>query len=88
VFDLGVYAGLVDKFPMGAVMNKGLTLRGAQQHGHRYIPEILDLMARGEVTTSHLATHVMPLSEGPTGYRMFKNKEDGCVRAVFQPAGS
>jgi threonine dehydrogenase-like Zn-dependent dehydrogenase len=88
VFDLGVYAGLVDKFPMGAVMNKALTLRGAQQHGHRYIPEILDRMARGEVKTSHLATHVMPLSEGPTGYRMFKNKEDGCVRAVFQPAGS
>jgi threonine dehydrogenase-like Zn-dependent dehydrogenase len=87
VFDLGVYAGLVDKFPMGAVMNKGLTLRGAQQHGHRYIPEILDLMAQGKVKTSHLATHVMPLTEGPTGYRMFKNKEDGCVRAVFQPAG-
>ena len=88
VFDLGVYAGLVDKFPMGAVMNKALTLRGAQQHGHRYIPEILDLMARGEVKASHLATHVMPLTEGPTGYRMFKNKEDGCVRAVFQPSGS
>jgi threonine dehydrogenase-like Zn-dependent dehydrogenase len=88
VFALGVYAGLVDKFPLGAVMNKSLTLRGAQQHGHRYIPEILDLMARGEVKASHLATHVMPLTEGPTGYRMFKNKEDGCVRAVFQPAGS
>jgi threonine dehydrogenase-like Zn-dependent dehydrogenase len=44
-------------------------------------------MARGEVKASHLATHVMPLTEGPTGYRMFKNKEDGCVRPVFQPAG-
>jgi threonine dehydrogenase-like Zn-dependent dehydrogenase len=87
VFALGVCAGLVDKFPLGAVMNKSLTLRGAQQHGHRYIPEILDLMARGEVKASHLATHVMPLTEGPTGYRMFKNKENGCVRAVFQPAG-
>jgi threonine dehydrogenase-like Zn-dependent dehydrogenase len=87
VFVLGVYAGLVDKFPLGAVMNKGLTLRGAQQHGHRYIPEILDLIARGEVKTSHLATHVMPLSEGPRGYQMFKNKEDGCVRAVFRPGG-
>jgi hypothetical protein len=42
-------------------------------------------MARGEVKASHLATHEMPLTEGPTGYRMFKNKEDGCVRAVFQP---
>lgn len=88
VFALGVCAGLVDKFPLGAVMNKSLTLRGAQQHGHRYIPEILDLRARGEVKASHLATHVMPLTEGPTGYRMFKNKEDGCARAVFQPAGA
>jgi threonine dehydrogenase-like Zn-dependent dehydrogenase len=87
VFVLGVYGGLVDKFPLGAVMNKSLTLRGAQQHGHRYIPEILDRMARGEVRTSHLATHVMPLDDGPAGYRMFKNKEDGCVRAVFRPGG-
>jgi threonine dehydrogenase-like Zn-dependent dehydrogenase len=44
-------------------------------------------MARGEVTTSHLATHVLPLEQGPRGYRMFKDKEDGCVRAVFRPAG-
>jgi threonine dehydrogenase-like Zn-dependent dehydrogenase len=85
VFALGVFGGLVDKFPMGAVMNKALTLRGAQQHGHRYIPEILDLMSRDEVKTEHLATHVMSLDDGPKGYRMFKNKEDGCVRAVFRP---
>jgi threonine dehydrogenase-like Zn-dependent dehydrogenase len=87
VFVLGVYGGLVDKFPLGAVMNKALTLRGAQMHGHRYIPEILQRMARGEVETAHLATHVMPLDQGPDGYRMFKEKEDGCVRAVFRPAG-
>ena len=85
VFALGVFGGLVDKFPMGAVMNKALTLRGAQQHGQRYIPEILDLMSRDEVKTEHLATHVMSLDEGPRGYEMFKNKEDGCVRAVFRP---
>jgi len=85
VFTLGVFAGVVDKFPLGAVMNKALTLRGAQQHGHRYIPEILDRMSRDEVKTEHLATHVMPLDDGPKGYRMFKNKEDGCVRAVFRP---
>jgi threonine dehydrogenase-like Zn-dependent dehydrogenase len=87
VFTLGVFAGLVDKFPLGAVMNKALTLRGAQQHGHRYIPEILERMSRDEVRTEHLATHVMPLEEGPRGYDMFKNKEDGCVRAVFRPGG-
>jgi threonine dehydrogenase-like Zn-dependent dehydrogenase len=85
VFVLGVYGGVVDKFPLGAVMNKNLTLRGAQMHGHRYIPEILRLMERGEVETAHLATHVMPLERAPEGYRMFKEKKDGCVRAVFRP---
>jgi len=85
LFVLGVYVGVLDKFPLGALMNKGLTVRGAQMHGQRYIPEILERMQRGEVTTAHLATHVMPLEEGPAGYRMFKDKEDGCVRAVFEP---
>ena len=72
-------------FPLGAASNKSLTLKGAQMHGQRYIPEILGLMARGDVRTAHLATHVMPLDDGPEGYRKFKAKEDGCVRAVFKP---
>jgi threonine dehydrogenase-like Zn-dependent dehydrogenase len=83
VFVLGVFAGLVDKFPLGAVMNKGLTLRSAQMHGHRYIPMLLERMAAGELSTRHLATHVMPLDEGARGYEMFKAKEDRCLRAVF-----
>ncbi len=87
VFTLGVFGALVDKFPLGALMNKGLTLRGAQMHGHRYIPEILERMEAGTLRTTHLATHVMPLEEGPKGYQMFKDKEDGCVRAVFRPNG-
>jgi threonine dehydrogenase-like Zn-dependent dehydrogenase len=85
LFCLGVFGGLVDKFPFGAIMNKGMTVRGAQQHGHRYIPMILERIAAGEISTEHLATHVMPLDQGPQGYQMFKNKDDGCVRAVFQP---
>jgi len=87
VFVLGVFAGLVDKFPLGALMNKGLTVRGAQMHGHRYIPMLLDRMANGEIVTEHFATHVMPLDDGPRGYDLFKNKKDGNLRSVFVPAG-
>jgi threonine dehydrogenase-like Zn-dependent dehydrogenase len=85
VFVLGVFGGVVDKFPLGAMMNKGLTVRGAQQHGQRYIPMLLDRMAKGELSTAHLATHLLPLDDAPHGYDLFKNKKDGCVRAVFQP---
>jgi threonine dehydrogenase-like Zn-dependent dehydrogenase len=86
VFVLGVFGGVVDKFPLGAVMNKGLTLRAAQQHGQRYIPMLLDRVASGELRTSHLVTHELSLEEGAKGYDLFKNKEDGCVRSVFNPA--
>jgi len=81
---LGVY-GLTDKFPMGVLMNKGLTLRAAQQHGQKYVPRLLDHVAKGEHDPSYLVTHKMPLEEGPRGYELFKKKEDGCVRAVFAP---
>ena len=86
VFVLGVFAGVVDKFPLGALMNKGLTVRGAQMHGQRYIPMLLDRMAAGDLVTDHLATHVMPLDDAPEGYRLFKEKQDNCVRSVFLPS--
>nr|WP_255672591.1 zinc-binding dehydrogenase [Glycomyces amatae] len=85
VFLLGVFVGLVDKFPLGAVMNKGLTVRGAQQHGQRYIPMLLERMAEGALQTRHLATHTMPLRRGAEAYELFKEKRDGCVRAVLHP---
>jgi threonine dehydrogenase-like Zn-dependent dehydrogenase len=85
VFVLGVFAEVVDKFPLGAVVNKGLTVRGAQMHGHRYIPRILERMQAGEVTTEHLETHTVGLEDAPRGYEIFKDKEDGCVRSVVVP---
>jgi threonine dehydrogenase-like Zn-dependent dehydrogenase len=87
VFVLGVFGGLTDKFPLGALMNKGLTVRGAQQHGHRYIPMLLERISAGQLRTGHLATHEFSLDEAPKGYDLFKNKKDGCVRAVFRPHG-
>jgi threonine dehydrogenase-like Zn-dependent dehydrogenase len=81
---LGVY-GLMDKFPLGVIMNKGLTVRSAQQHGQKYVPHLLDLTAQGKLDASFLATHSFPLEDAPIGYDMFKHKTDGCVRAIFKP---
>jgi threonine dehydrogenase-like Zn-dependent dehydrogenase len=81
---LGVY-GLMDKFPVGVIMNKGLTIRTAQQHGHRYMRRLLDHTERGEMDVSFMLTHRFSLEDGQRGYDMFKRKEDGCVRAVFIP---
>lgn len=81
---LGVY-GMMDKFPIGTIMNKGLTVRTAQQHGQRYLPRLLEHAQRGELDPSFMATHRFSLEDGPRAYEMFKKKEDGLVRAVFVP---
>jgi len=85
VFVLGVFGGMVDGFPLGVLMNKGLTMAGAQQHGQRYVPMLLKRMASGELSARHLATHEMSLDEAPRGYDMFKHRKDGCVRVAFRP---
>lgn len=82
---MGVYGALIDKFPMGAVVNKALTLRSGQQHGQRYVRRLFEHIERGELDPSFLLTHPMPLEDGPKGYEMFKAKQDGCMRAVFIP---
>jgi len=83
---VGVYAGLVDKFPLGAAMNKALVLRMGQMHAQRYIPMLLDRIASGEIDPGYLATHPMPLEQGARGYELFQKKEDGCLRSVLHPA--
>lgn len=82
---IGVYAGLADKIPLGALMNKGLTVRTGQQHGPRYIPRVLEHIRRGDIDPSYLATHRMCLDDGPRGYRLFEERTEGCMRAVFAP---
>ena len=81
---VGVY-GLMDKFPLGILMNKGITIRTAQQPGQRYMPRMLDHVLKGELDPSFLVTHRMSLEEAPKGYEIFKDKQDGCLRAVFAP---
>ncbi|MFI7279037.1 zinc-binding dehydrogenase [Micromonospora chersina] len=82
---LGTGAGFVDTFPLGALLDKGLTVRGGRQHGQRWIPMLLERMARDELRTEHLATHRLPLERGADGYALFRDRADGCVRAVFSP---
>ncbi len=81
---VGVY-GLMDKFPLGILMNKGVTIRTSQQPGQRYMPAMLEHVQKGELDPSILVSHRMSLEESPKGYQLFKDKEDNCMRAVFKP---
>jgi len=81
----GVYAGFVDKFPLGAAFAKGLTLKMGQTHVHRYMRPLLERILKGEIDPTAVITHRLALDEAPLGYRIFKNKEDDCVKVVLKP---
>lgn len=82
---MGVYAGFVDKIPMGAFMNKGLTLKTGQMHGQKYMPRLLEHVLKGEVDPSHVFTHHLPLAEAKQGFELFKHKQDNCVKVLLKP---
>ncbi len=82
---IGVYGGVLDKFPIGAIVNKALTLRSGQQPGQRYVGKLFEHIQNGELDPSYLLTHPMDLEESPKGYELFKRKSQNCMRAVFMP---
>jgi threonine dehydrogenase-like Zn-dependent dehydrogenase len=81
----GVYAGLDDKIPMGMLMNKGLTVRTGQTHVNRWTDDLLRRIEDGQIDPSFVITHRARLEEGPEMYRIFRDKQDGCVKVFLQP---
>jgi threonine dehydrogenase-like Zn-dependent dehydrogenase len=82
---IGVYGGFIDKFPMGSVMNRSLTIRTGQCHVHRYLNPLLERIQKGEIDPSFVITHKMALDDAPEGYAMFLNKQDDCINIVLKP---
>jgi threonine dehydrogenase-like Zn-dependent dehydrogenase len=82
---VGVYGGFLDKFPMGAVINRGLTIRAGQCHVHKYMRPLLERIERGEIDPSFVVSHRMGLDEVSDGYETFKHKQDDCTKVVLKP---
>jgi threonine dehydrogenase-like Zn-dependent dehydrogenase len=82
---MGVYGGLIDKFPIGAVMNRGLTIRSGQCHVQRYLRPLLDRILNGDIDPTFVVTHTMSLDDAPQAYETFKHKRDDCLKVVLKP---
>ncbi|HBB33147.1 MAG TPA: glutathione-dependent formaldehyde dehydrogenase [Cyanobacteria bacterium UBA9273] len=81
----GVYGGFVDKMPMGAAMNKGLTFKMGQTHVHKYLHPLLNRIQNGEIDPSFTITHRLPLEQASHGYEIFNNKKDNCIKVILKP---
>jgi threonine dehydrogenase-like Zn-dependent dehydrogenase len=81
----GVYGGLVDKIPMGQLMNKGLTIRTGQTHVNRWTDDLLRRIEEGQIDPSFVITHTVGLDDGPEMYKVFRDKQDSCIKVVLKP---
>jgi threonine dehydrogenase-like Zn-dependent dehydrogenase len=81
----GVYGGFVDKFPLGALMEKGITLRTGQTHVQRYLPDLLRRIGEGEIDTEFLISHRLPLEDAAEGYRNFRYNQNDWTKVVLKP---
>ena len=82
---VGVYGGMVDKFPIGSVVNRSITIKAGQCHVQRYMRPLLERIRKGEIDPSFVITHRMALDDAPEGYQTFKHKQDDCVKVVLSP---
>jgi threonine dehydrogenase-like Zn-dependent dehydrogenase len=81
----GVYGGFVDKFPMGAFMNKSLTMKTGQTHVHRYMRPLLERIEKGDIDPTFIITHRASLDQAPQMFETFLNKQDECMKVVLKP---
>ena len=82
---IGVYSGFIDKFPMGSLMNRSITIKSGQCHVHRYLKPLLKLIEEGKIDPSFVISHRMKLDDAPKGYDIFLNKQDDCTKVVLRP---
>ena len=81
---IGVYGGFIDKFPMGSIMNRSLTIKTGQCHVQRYMRPLLQHIEKGNIDPSFVITHHMQLEDAPRGFEMFAKKTDGCEKVVLK----
>ena len=81
---IGVYGGFIDKFPMGTVMNRGLTIRAGQCHVHKYMRPLLERIQKGDIDPTFIITHRMELDDAPEGYDTFLHKQEDCMKVVMK----
>jgi threonine dehydrogenase-like Zn-dependent dehydrogenase len=81
---IGAYGGYIDRFPMGSIMNRSLTIKAGQCHVQRYMQPLLEHIQNGDIDPTFIITHTMPLDQASQGYDIFKNKLDNCEKVVLK----
>lgn len=82
---IGVYPPTAEKFPIGAAMNKNLTLQMGNCNHRKYIPELIELVRTGAVDPAMVLTQSEPMRDVISAYEAFDAREPGWIKVELQP---
>jgi threonine dehydrogenase-like Zn-dependent dehydrogenase len=81
----GVYGGFADKFPLGQMMEKGLTVKTGQTNMQKWMKPLLELIEQGKVDTTFLISHHAPLEQASEMYRNWHDDQNTFTKIVLKP---
>lgn len=80
-----MYGALYNMFPLGHMFERNLTVKMGQAPAIHYMPKLFDMIVNGEFDPTEIVTHRVPLDQASDAYKIFNDKEDGCIKVVLKP---
>jgi threonine dehydrogenase-like Zn-dependent dehydrogenase len=83
---VGVYPQTARFFPIGAAMNKNLTVQMGNCPHRQYIPTLVDMVKNGAIDPLQvLPEQHEPLTDALEAYREFDRRAPGWIKVELQP---
>lgn len=84
---IGVYPPQHQHFPIGAAMQRNLTLRMGNCNHRRYMPELLERIRGGSLRPAAMLTQTEPLPDVIEAYKAFDTRRSGWVKVELTTGG-
>lgn len=85
---IGVYPDTAQSFPIGAAMNKNLTLKMGNCNHRKYTPMLLDKVLTGVLDPEKVLTQTEPMTSVLDAYKAFDTRQPGWIKVELKPAAS
>jgi threonine dehydrogenase-like Zn-dependent dehydrogenase len=83
---IGVYPPQAEAFPIGAAMNKNLTLNMGNCNHRRYVPTLVRLVRSGAVDPTTVLSKQVPIISAIDAYESFDRRQSGWMKVELEPS--
>ena len=82
---VGVYPQTANAFPIGAAMNRNLTIRMGNCNHRAYEPKLVGLVASGAFDPTKIITKREPVTNAIDAYAAFETRDPGWLKVALEP---